>query len=468
MSDGSAEELEVPKRRAPLLLAAGAVVVVAAVVLAIVAFGGGEDSDQAATTTTRPAPPPPMLGPIELSDQPLWQADAMMTSVQIRDGVALLAGDDDLSLVDAATGVARWSFRSFFDDLPGGDGASWAPSHAVLRPGTPDGGASPRLVPHGDGLAVLVEYHWDSCRTDGCNGRDDLPTDESGLALLSAADGSVLWRTPTVPSVPAGEDRGPRVEADLWAADDHTALVTIATNGDNEGVRDLADLRTVAYDVATGSKRWEQTGLWPKAIAGDTVLGERALRPRYSAGPLSELADSTVAALDLGTGAPKWDLSERFARSHASLVVGDVALVVGGESTNVDDAVSEVVELDTGARLTEFGQAGRAFDCATDGHTLIACPGESGEDFALAVFDVAEREVTHSAGSLPQFFTESVWQDRVFITDGGDFQDYYTIDRAGNTIDSEVPGMPIEIVDGYAVFHVEDGTTERTEVYQLG
>jgi hypothetical protein len=143
-----------------------------------------------------------------------------------------------------------------------------------------------------------------------------------------------------------------------------------------------------------------------------------------------------------------------------------VALVVGYESMNVDDAVSEVVELDTGARLTEFGQADRA--CATDGHTLIACPGESGEDFALAVFDVPEREVERSAGSLPQFFTELVWQDRVFVTDGGDFEDYYTMDRAGNTIDSEVPGMPIEIVEGYAVFHVEDGATARTEVYQLG
>lgn len=342
-------------------------------------------------------------------------------AVTIRDDAVLLRGPQQFSVFDMATGQVRWSVSQLENPsgvkLPGLDGALWG---SWL-----DG---PLLRSPGDEAAILTDY-WNPPETN----RD------SGVALLSAATGEVLWRK-DIPDF-----------AGLGAADDHTALVATTTSGGVGEVDDHGVLKTLALDMNTGEQRWEQIGVWPDAISDDTALGHRSLQRHPSPSD-----DTTAVALDLDTGTQKWDLSERLAKSHVVLAAGDVALVKGSLVKDVEGGVREIVATDNGARLRSIG--GKS--CHTDERTLITCATQSAE-LDLYTFDVAKHTKTES--QQPSINVTAVWRNRVFLSAIG--EEGYSVDRTGAKVDKKLPGVLIAISDRYAMFDITD--EKRTEVYRL-
>jgi outer membrane protein assembly factor BamB len=368
-------------RRRSLLLVAGVVlVVVAAVAAGMIVFGGDEsDGSRAAEGHVS------TLEPLALSDDPLWTADRLAgrtmvasPAITVRDDVALLRSFDEFSVLDMATGQVRWSVdplpESAWAELPGLDGAAWLPSL--------DG---PLLRSHDGEPAVLTDY-WNPPETGG----------SKGVALLSAETGEVLWRR-DVPDL-----------AGLGAADDHTALVATTPGGYGLGADDLGSLKTLAIDMGTGEKLWEQTGVWPDAVSGDVALGHRSLERHPS--PSEE---TTVVALDLGTGAQKWDLSERFVRSRLVQTAGDVALVAGSLSRDFDGSTMDVVATDSGKPLHDISGE----SCYTDGRTLVSCVTPSGKLSDLDTFDIPEHTMKESRASFIGVTT--VGRNRLFLEDVG-------------------------------------------------
>lgn len=81
---------------------------------------------------------------------------------------------------------------------------------------------------------------------------DSGPDDETGVALLSPADGHVVWRTPVIASFP-DVPYARRPQQILRAADDRVATV-------------------VATNLRTGEKRWERRESGLMTAAGDVIL----------------------------------------------------------------------------------------------------------------------------------------------------------------------------------------------------
>ena len=236
------------------------VVGVAASIVALVAPGESPTAAPAVPEPTEPERPAPVLQPLAFAPEPSWTGEGVAEAV-VRDGVALVLGEHQLSMVDLASGEVRWTLESG-QELDGGAGdTSWAPT----------GHAPARLVATADGLAVPVEY-------------DRPGRDEAGLALLSAEDGDVVWQHETGS---AEDDR--RV---LWAADDRVALLTVASE----------DLRTIAVDLGTGEEVWELPDVWPAAIAGDTALMISSPEALEDPAGAVTMPEGVVAGVDLVTG----------------------------------------------------------------------------------------------------------------------------------------------------------------------
>lgn len=427
--------------RSRLWVAIGAVAVVALVAVGIVVVSSNAEPESPAapprSTTRSPAPSTPPVPPsVEpLAAKPLWTSRGFgeATSADVREGVAIYTGRGrGLALVDAASGAMRWSVTGEAD-LPGGDGAQLFAFFA-----------RPRLVGHGNGLAVLTEYYWSNCPRESCIGGEW--KNETGLALLSAANGRVVWRVPTL---------GPEVykpgEARYWLEylDDRTALVSVAP-GDRTA---LEDLRAMAIDVPTGKVRWERTGFWPRAVVGDTVIGETTEVHPDTRQP-DDKPDGGVAGFDLATGAPRWD------RDAAQLVVTgrDVALVRTARGRDVEGVI---VEGATGREVTKFG--GTAESCAGD-QTMLACQLDREGLDEVATFRLEDREVDVSAAGLTSFGVDMVWRDRIFVSND---HERYTITRAGNRVDRRLPGELVAITDDYALFRVSRGGPATIQCFRL-
>lgn len=396
--------------RNPWLLAGTALVAIAAVVAVLVVTG---DEDSGAPGPNRPAP---TAKPVELTAMP-WSPEAEQAPLpQLRDDTVLFFEEIDheehMVLADARTGGHRW-IQALDEDLPGGG----------LRV---DALSRPLLVTHSTGLAVLVEYCVARCQ--GNPGGD-------GVALLSAKDGSMLWRTPTVDGDPRSTDN--TAETIIETTDDDTVLVTIHPGmarqpGPNE-------LRVLALDVGTGAIRWEARDVWPVRIAGDVVLGVTGdmLVPTLRNAVGAPLADypGSVSALDLATGRPLWDFTDRARTSQLVAAAGDAALVFG------NDGVRQVVDVRTGRELAEFPGVWNAEDCAGSvDTTLIACATHDGR--AIRTFDTADRSTQVTVGELgggrDGVTAGTAWRDRIL-----DWRTSRTFDRAGNRVDEELPGVII-------------------------
>lgn len=156
-----------------LWTAVATVVVVAGAVLVYVVTSGGGDEPPAAAPPPTTSKPKPTLKPLALAPEATWSTQQGAYRHDIRDGLALVEDKQHLTLLDAATGATRWQLTRY-QPLPAGD-VEWVSPYVA---------AQSRLVAHNGGLAVLTGYSGDDSVND------------QGLALLSAVDASVLWKTP--------------------------------------------------------------------------------------------------------------------------------------------------------------------------------------------------------------------------------------------------------------------------------
>lgn len=357
---------------------------------------------------TEPERPAPVLQPLALAPEPTWTSEegfdgSAADGAVIRDGLALVTGPEHLVVLDVATGEARWSLEKD-EELDGGDGDSaWSPT--LHR--------SPRLVATEDGLAVPVEYHRP--------GRDEV-----GLALLSAADGSVVWQRET--------GTAPETQRVLWAVDDRVALATVATKS--------GSLTTIAFDINTGEQLWDTADVWPAAIAGDTALMISSAESLEDPWGAPRMPDGDLAGWDLVTGEPRWDLGDRFEWAEVVMTAGDVVLLRAREQDATDgkdllvDAAGEVL-----------GVLGDQHGCTTDGSTMIACPVDYSE---LRVFDLASREITTAPVEDSFVNLDGVVAGRLVLKDSSGF---FSIDRFGNKIDESLPSGVIAASDTHVLFH---------------
>jgi outer membrane protein assembly factor BamB len=382
-----------------------------------------------ASCTTEAQPPPttarpePTLKPLKLAAEPAWTTENDVAGLDVRDGLALAVSDEHLTLIDVETGKPRWDIESS-GELRGGDGAEWIP---LMR-------ARPRLVAHDGGLAVLAEYFfWTDCETSMCSASETEMSDEKGLVLLSAEDGHVLWKEPVVP-VERDQDHEPHTSM-LWAVDDRVALVAVTPGTLPVDRVPVDQLHAVAYDVGTGKKLWEQNGMWPVAIAGDTVLASAGENePDHLSPGFGELTGGRITGLDVVTGKPKWDLAGRFDRGEVVMTGGDVMLVRGAADGSVKSE-SAVFGTNDGLELTVIGGED-AGECATDGR-VVACSDEH----RLSLYDATEDKLTH-VGLDGKWFVGIAREGRIFLNDG---DKEFSVDAAGNRIDEDLPGSVLAV-----------------------
>lgn len=392
---------EPSKWRRPWRIAVGTTVVVgvAASIVALTAPSESPTAEPPAPTPTEPERPAPVLRPLALAPEPIWTSeDSGADEAVVRDGVALVLGQQHLTVLDLASGAVRWSLEGG-EELDGGAGdSSWAPT----------GHAPAQLVATEAGLTVPVEY-------------DRPGRDEAGLALLSAEDGEVVWQHET--------GSAEEVRRVLWAADDRVALLSVASEG----------LSTIAVDLGTGEEVWNAPDVWPAAIVGDAALvvssAESLADPRGAV----RMPDGALSARNLVTGEPRWDLGDRFEKSEVTLTAGDVVLVRAGEEDVLVDAAGEVL-----------GVLGEQRGCTTDGSTLIACPVDHS---GMRVFDLTTREITTATLEGEFASLDSVVAGRVIMvdTDGT----FFSADPFGNRIDESLPTGAAAACDTHVLFHTK-------------
>jgi outer membrane protein assembly factor BamB len=160
---------------------------------------------------------------------------------------------------------------------------------------------APMLTP----LAFGSEPIWST--EDGQNRidvRDDVAVYEAedGMVLLSAADGTVLWRSPVRQADQVSNFA-------LTAVDDRIAVVTDKSEG------------AVALSIQSGKRVWTSPGRYAVGIAGDVVMAQD-----QAPDPAGE-ARGKVSALDLSTGAVVWDLDDRYEGADVVSAGADAVVV---------------------------------------------------------------------------------------------------------------------------------------------
>ncbi len=390
--------------------------------------------------TAAPTPPPerprPTLTPLRYSNAPLWTYQGAR-NVELRGGLVLFNhGDQRLLLADVASGTPRWEFAKGHELR---DGAHYQESF-VPGPGVR------HLVGSGETLGVLVEH-------------------ETGLARVSAKDGSVTWQTSVLDPGTAGTG-GETLT--LRAVDDRIAVMSITEGPPNRPGYTGAPVRSVGLDVGTGTRVWESyDDVWPSLIAGGMVLGQetRGLPAQTATG---RLPDGTVVGLDLLTGARRWDLTDRFTRSSLVLANQDVAVVTGVTAVTPDRRETVVVSVDTGKELASFPTG--AVSCRGDRRTLVACVSDDDPRYALYTYTSGEQSVrTAAEGPAQGVRLHTVLAGRIVlgIRSGGGATRWRTLDAAGNTLDTTLdpPGPVRAITDDHAV--LQTGPAGEIGIYEI-
>jgi hypothetical protein len=406
---------------------------------------------------------PPGLGPL-VEERELWRstdADAIsvVTGASLHGETALLFGGGKdgpgLTAVDAATGGPRWHLQGY-DPLPGGDGTKLY--------GGLDGRYLPVLEDPVEGFLVFVPYISFTCpqNTESCRCENDR-CEEVGIAALSGKNASLRWVTPI--SAPGGMQD---VSVVPRAVSDDLLVVGIEDSFSD----DLGSLRTVALSTADGSQRWEQAGVVPDFIAGETVIGripttitDVALRSPPGRPP----AGGNLIALDGKSGQRQYDLSQRFGASVAEVVVGGLVLVRAespGSNRQLDQSL--IIEADTGQEVADLGEY--ISSCVSDIRSTIACRNV---DDKLVSFQLDRRDVrvSRSPVNLDEGFLTDIhgtWGGRIFVehaarsdpqrVGSGYLYRHLVVDRSANVLNDRVPGPIVVMSDRYAIFRIsEDG-----------
>lgn len=416
--------------RRPLLVVLGAVAVLA-LVLAVLLVGSDEEPPPAEGR------PRPDLAPLVLSER-VWAAEGAPSLLRswrtgrLRDGRLLVGTEDGIQLLDVESGAVLWAQHNEAE-LPG--------RTVAMDPSVSQ--QLPFLVRHGDGVGVLVGYDVFRCELV-----------EAGVALLSGETGGVVWQAPTTPAEGCARNQvGWKQE--LWAADDTTALVSVAPNhGDPD---DLGQVRVLALDVATGQRKWEHQGAWPHAIAGGVALMSTAT-------PMSLIEPGMVTALDLATGQPRWSLADRYPVARLVRVAGDVVVVVTTDKSGENEVV-RVLDAATGREVATLPDADPRF-CVADA-TLVACradPLPGGP--RLVTFRLADRAVM-TVPVEEHTSLLSVVQGRITVENARRKPSILTIDRTGNVIDENPPGELLAMSDDLLLVRATRDEDEFLAVYRM-
>jgi hypothetical protein len=293
----------------------------------------------ASASPTEPDPPPAPTTyrgseepPLELTE--LWQsagqpiadlssADVIKNSL-VTTGWGKARSDEESVVIDSRHGTVRWRAsqlpREFALDSDGrprarlSDVAGWAVERT------------------NEGMLILP-YQLGPCQDGGheCPARELKPYREQGLVGFSLTDRSQVWHTDPIRSAAPRADRPPTSgfqSLEVVGATSSTVLVTIGVAGNY-----FADLewdsperrpRTIAYDSATGSNRWQLDGFVAEAMfAGDVVLGrERSSRPGATGG--------VPVRVDAVLGKRRWSMSAETSVKWSSIGdSGAIATEVG-------------------------------------------------------------------------------------------------------------------------------------------
>jgi hypothetical protein len=385
----------------------------------------------------------PALAPL-VQERALWDATSApaistVGEASLIGGTAVISGDarDDfrLAVVDAATGMPRWSF-GYVDPLPGGGGAGY------FRPGNTEPGFLAAGTP--EDFLVFVPYYRRDCEhpTGLCPREDGEPyRAEEGVAAMSGKDGSVRWMAPVVPFGEAGDTA-------IALRDVGENLLLVETRDMNATP---GSLHTVALRLSDGQELWRQPGVEGRISTAGTVMVRRPTDLAEALRLGHPFADGTVVALDAASGHRRWDLHERFSNSEVELVAGDLVVVRasrdGADSTRILEAASG----------REVAHLGNPLPCRSDARSLIACIDPL--DHTLSTFRIDDREIRVSRREVRPSSISAVWRGRVFLSDAFEVEDPArrgVVDRSGNVLADRLPGHLLAISDRYAVFRTTD------------
>ena len=381
----------------------------------------------------RPPRPAPLAEPIILSEQ-LWQSPAARPSLAriLGDSVVIKVhpGSADepgqLTVLDAARGAVRWTLP---DDapLPGGGGAHHWNEYSDQ--------ATPLVLIDGTQPAVLVNYQTNSCGTSAadCQGPEAFTTG-FGVAALSLADGSLVWRHAAAERTAVG----PSDDKTFWnygmamltgAAD---GVVVLTTQTEYYSPDPASDVIT-ALAADSGEVLWTAPGLLAKAVTTDAVFAAQA-RGDYDEGNTTD-----TVALNLHTGEREWTVptpgSWPIAATTTHVAVAEVTWGSAGEL--------EIMATVDGALSTDLGSG--HWDCATL-PGLLACESvhgikmvpDQGDPWLLNIPD----EI--SAGSL-----DALQGERYFASSHGADNDgaplSWMLDANGTPLGEPLPGRVLAL-----------------------
>jgi len=438
---------------------AGVVTAVVLVAGAVFVWPDGPDGPPPAAKAARPKP---VLKPLRLAPKPLWtsqglELDPSPSAVDVFGGTMLIQqGGLRIAAVDMSNGTVRYTLTMGADLT--GRGGTWR-------------GAT---VPVDNAGLIMKWSSQADCGTDGLCEPSEAHRD--GLALVSASDGRTVWETTVLPPYPA-TDVDTRPDMYVEVVTDDVVLVSVGTDGLSED-HQKPPLRTLAIDARTGATLWEsQDPLWPKAVAGDTVVGTV---------PAPDSTEWTVVGADLRTGRRTWTRPGGLDQSSVEQVVGDVALLRGktGPASTPDRLV--FVDTATGRTITElrhpenfieYDDPEGATSCGHDGGTLIVCAGRdetsdadavAADDDVVAIFRVDSRKLATELVDYGSLHVIDAWHGRAVLSgrlNGDPAPQMFTVDSGGNVIDKDLrlPGRLEELTADRATFI----TSRGVEVYEV-